>query len=197
MLTVKLPVQQLSHPRVRLKSRSQIAASMRRPSWSWANGREWTMGWTSSTRNCAAACSALPENRHDPQSTHQVPVHITAGHCDLWSVIANLPCCAQLLCSARADSLASNQPVGNRLKHLVLLWGGWNSRRAGILFMAVLFCKTKWKKCLHLCGLECRRCHQCAGVWQSQLWLHPMWACVPLAPCEHRGRALSLGRCRS
>lgn len=31
--------------------------------------------------------------------------------------------------------------------------GCWNGRRAGVLFMTVLFGKTRWKKCLCLCGL--------------------------------------------
>lgn len=32
--------------------------------------------------------------------------------------------------------------------------GCWNGRKAGVLFMTVLFGKTQWKKCLCLCGLE-------------------------------------------
>lgn len=64
---------------MQLKSRFQIAASLRRPSWSGANGHEWMMAWTFSTWNCVTPCSALPESRRDPRSTHQVPGRITRG----------------------------------------------------------------------------------------------------------------------
>lgn len=38
--------------------------------------------------------------------------------------------------------------------------GCWNGRRAGVLFITVLFGKARWKKCLCLGGLDAARSHQ-------------------------------------
>ncbi len=40
--------------------------------------------------------------------------------------------------------------------------GCWNGRRAGVLFITVLFDKAQWKKCLCLGGVDAARSYQCS-----------------------------------